>query len=159
MDAQVAYLAPVEKRHGRRREDDLAAVRERAYTRAAVHVDADVALPGDGRRTRVQSHADRDRPALELMLSRACGVSGAGSGRKGDEEGVALCVDLDAAVRRERFPQHSSVLPERFRVGIWPERVEQARRALDVREEEGHGACGEIPAHGRVITPAATRGR
>ena len=77
---------------------------ERTDAGSAVHVDADVALPGDGRRSSVESHAHGDRPGCEVILRRACGVGGAARGRERDEEGVALGVDLDAAMRSERVP-------------------------------------------------------
>ena len=93
-------------------------------------------------------------PDRELVLRRARGVGGAARGRKRDEEGVALRVDLDTAVRRERVPQESSMLRERVRVRIRAERVQQSRRSLDVGEEERDGAGREIPAHGRVIDGA-----
>ncbi len=119
-------------------------MRERADTRAAVHVDADVALPGRRSASPCAVPCERRSARAELVLRRARGVGGAGRGRERDEEGVALRVDLDAVVRSERVPQDSPVLRKRFRVRIRPERVEQARRALDVREEEGDGAGREI---------------
>ena len=151
MEAQVAELAPVEKRHGRGRAHDLAAVGERTDSGSAVHVDADVTLPGDGRRPRVQSHANGDRSGSELVLRGARGVGGAARGRKRDEEGVALCVDLDTTVRSEGASQESSMIRERVCVRIRAERVQQSRRSLDVGEEKRDGAGREVPAHGRVI--------
>ena len=123
---------------------------------AAVNVDPDVALAGNGRRARVQSHANRDRPGPELVLRGARGVSRAGRRRERDEEGVALGVDLDTAVCGEGVSQESSMLGECLRVRIRTESVQQARRALDVGEEERDGAGREVPAHGRVIDGAVT---
>jgi hypothetical protein len=55
--------------------------------------------------------------------------------REGYEERVALGVDLDAVVPRESVAEHPAVLGEDVRVAV-TELLEQARRALDVGEEE-----------------------
>jgi hypothetical protein len=70
-------------------------------------------------------------------------VSRAPSGREGDEERVALGVDLDAAVGRERGAQLAPVLGERLAVRVRAEAPEQACRALDVGEEE-RGRAGWV---------------
>src|SRR6476469_1500110 len=74
------------------------------------------------------------------------GVPGAG---ESDEEGVALGVDLNAAVAGERLAQEAPVLGQCIRVGV-AELVQQLRRALDVGEEEGDSAGRErahLPKH------------
>ena len=81
----------------------------------------EVALAAHGRLAGVQAHAHADvdaaRPvvlgvgALRLDGCRD-GVAGAG---KGEEEGVALRVDLDAAERREVLPHQPAVLGEHAR--------------------------------------------
>ena len=76
--------------------------------------------------------------------------------RERDEEGVALSVDFYPVPCGQGRSQHSSMLGERLRVRIRTERVQQARRALDVGEEERDGAGREVPAHGRVIDGAVT---
>ena len=68
-------------------------------------------------------------------------------GREGDEEGVSLRVDLDPAVRCERLAQNAAMLGERLRVVLRAQLVQQPRRALDVGEEEGDGAGGEVVPH------------
>ena len=88
----------------------------------------------------MQAHPHADRPGLERALAVEGGRGGAGRGREGDEERVALRVDLDAAVRREGGAQDAPVLGERLRVALGAERVQQPRRALDVGEEERDGA-------------------
>ena len=46
------------------------------------------------------------------------------------------------------------MLGERVRVRLGAELVQQLRRALDVGEEEGDGAGGEIAPHGdRIVGP------
>ena len=99
----------------------------------------------------MEPHPDADRPGRERVLPLAGRGDGARRGREGDEERVALRVDLDAAVRGEGVAQHAPVLGERLRVRLGPERVQQPRRALDVREEERDGAGRELGAHGLVM--------
>ena len=142
----VAELgALVEARRGLG-DEDLPAVAGCADPRAPVDVHADVALVGDDRLTGVDAHPDADRAGGE----RSLGCSGGGDcpfrGREGDEEGVPLRVDLDAAVARERFPQHPPMLAEEVRVPL-AVLAQQPGRALDIREEEGDRAAREL-AHG-----------
>ena len=84
---------------------------------------------------------------LEPLLRLARGAERAGGGREGDEERVALRVDLDAAVPLERVAQDTPMLGERSRVVIRAELVQEARRPLDVREEKGDGAGRQV-GHG-----------
>ena len=76
------------------------------------------------------------------------GVRGVG---EGDEERVALGVDLDAAVRAERLAQHRDARPARSAYAP-PELVQQPRRALDVGEQERDGAARQL-AHEAEATP------
>src|ERR1700682_1763917 len=78
-------------------------------------------------------------------------------GRERDEERVTLRVDLDAAMRGERFAQDAPMLGERLCVVSGAERVQELRRAHDVGEEEGDGAGREIAAHGLMLRPERTR--
>ena len=55
---------------------------------------------------------------------------------EGDEEGVALIVDFVPGVTGKRFAQHPTVLGEGHSIALSPQLLEQARRPLDVREEE-----------------------
>jgi hypothetical protein len=105
-----------------------------------VHVHTDVALVGDERLAGVQSDPDLDRP-VERLLGLRRRRERIGSTRKGDEEGVPLRVDFNAAVGGERLAQQPSVLGESVGVGV-AELVKQPRRPLDVREQEGDGAAG-----------------
>ena len=86
-------------------------------------------------------------PGFERLLPGLGGGDRTGSGRERDEERVALRVDLDAVVRGERGPKDAPVLCERLGVPVGAERVQQAGRALDVREEEGDRAARELCAH------------
>ncbi len=85
----------------------------------------------------MNAHPHADWPPAECRLRLCGGGEGAVRLRKRDEEGIALRVDLDAAVRREGFAHEALVLGERSGVGLGAELVEQPRRALDVGEEEG----------------------
>ncbi len=77
---------------------------------------------------------------------------------KGEEERVALRVHLDPTFDGARLADHAAVLGQRLGVRLGPELVQQLRRALDVREEEGDGAGGKVGTHGldylRVERPA-----
>ena len=63
---------------------------------------------------------------------------------EGDEERVALGVDLVAAVLGVRFPQDPLVIPERLAVALSSKLLEQLCRALYVGEEEGDGADRQL---------------
>ena len=71
----------------------------------------------------------------EHRILRAC---------KRDEEGVALRVDLVAAVRRERGAKQPSVVGEHVGVAV-AKLLDEPRRALDVGEEEGDGSGRQLP--------------
>ena len=80
------------------------------------------------------------------LLSRRDRVRGS---REGDEEGVALRVDLDARVSLECVPQSPAVLGQDLRIPV-SVLVEQPRRAFDVREEEGDRSARQL-AHSGII--------
>ena len=104
--AEVADGVAVEQVAGRLREHDLAAVAGRRDPRAEVDVVADVASSVRGRRRRCAGPSAR-APARRRAPSwpaRAAAAPRRASGER-EEERVALRVDLDAAVRRERVAQ------------------------------------------------------
>ena len=78
----------------------------------------------------------RTGPPLERILRRLRACDGVRGACEGDEEGVALRVDLDAAVSRERLAERAPVLGEHVGVPL-AELVQEPRRALDVGEEKG----------------------
>ena len=119
-------------------------MRQRGDSRAAMHVYADVAIRRHRRRPGVEPHAHADGAGAECRLSRPGGRDGAGSGGERNEERVALCVYLDAAVRGERIAEQQTMLGERVRIPLRAESVQQTGRALDVREEEGDRAGREL---------------
>ncbi len=65
------------------------------------------------------------------------------------EERVALGVDLDAVVSRERLAEEPAVLGERLRERLGPELVEKLRRPLDVGEQEGDDPGRKVIHHRR----------
>ena len=95
--AAAARAVSDERRSGRRG-------RRRRYG-AAVDVDAHVALLGHGRLAGVQPHPHADAGARQRPLAGDRRLGGALRRRKGDEEGVALGVDLDTAVACEGVSQ------------------------------------------------------
>ena len=101
-------------------------------------------LPG------VNPHAhSKLRPVRPLVLGeRTLPVDGCGHGvlgpPEGDEEGVALRVDLMSAVGCEGLAQQSLMLRERLSVEP-AQTLQQARRSLDVREQEADSPGGPLP--------------
>ena len=118
--------------------------------RRLVHVLADVAVLRQVRSARVDAHAHLDRPLAERLLRLPRRRERARCCREGDEERIALRVDLHAAVAREGRPQDAAVLGERPCIPLRAELVQQLGRPLDVREEEADGA-GRKVAHGLMI--------
>src|SRR3954465_12091496 len=81
-----------------------------------------------------------------------CGCNGVRRASEGDEERVALGIDLDAVVRLPRAAERRPVQRELGCVGGRADLVEERRRAFHVGEEEGDGA-GRTLWHGNRIAP------
>src|SRR6185503_3135581 len=64
-----------------------------------------------------------------------CGTDGVACAREGEEERVALVVDLDPVHRLEGRPDESTMRREQLAVEV-AELLQQLRRALDVGEDE-----------------------
>ncbi|HKV86765.1 MAG TPA: hypothetical protein VJT78_02075 [Candidatus Dormibacteraeota bacterium] len=91
----------------------------------------------------MQSHASPNRSAGERPLTILRGGHRVGRARERNKEGIPLGVNLDAVMARERLTQSTAVLSQR--VGIsFTQFVEQPRRSLDVREQEGHSPAREL---------------
>ena len=118
--------------------------------RRPMDVVPDIALLDEMRRPGVQAHAHLDRAGRECRLRRLCGCERGRRLRERVEEGVSLRVHLDASVTRECFAQEPAVLQEGGAVALGPQLVEQARRALDVREKERHGSARQL-LHGVMM--------
>src|SRR5439155_26227056 len=134
---------------------DLAAVCDACDPRRSVHVEAHIPLVRHERLAGVEAYADADRAAVERPLAFGGGRESVFRARKSDEEGVALGVDLDAAVAGEGLPEDAPVLRQRVGVGV-AELVQQACRALDVGEEEGDGAGRELAHLSRAANASET---
>ena len=105
-----------------------------------VHVDSDVALLAQMRRPRMDGHAHPNRSRGQSFECFRGGSERAGRGREGDEEGIALRIDLDALIRRERLTQDTAMLCQRPRVLLGAQVMKQLRRTLDVGKEKRNGA-------------------
>ena len=70
-----------------------------------------------------------------LPLDR--GLNGLGRTLKRDEERVAVGVDLASRVRGEHLAQEALMSREHLVIAHASKRIEEFRRSLDVREEEG----------------------
>jgi hypothetical protein len=118
MLTEIGDVVPVEERTGRLREHDLATVPGGGDPRSEVDDVSHVALYGDKRCPRVETDAQVDGTCSEAFghrqrrrhRSRRCG--------KGEEEGVALCVDLDSRFDRARLADDAAMLGERLRVRL-----------------------------------------
>ncbi len=139
------------------RDEHLAAVAGGGDAGCAVHVRADVALLGYEGRTGVDADPHLDGAGGECVREGLRCRERSGGGREGGEEGVSLRVDLDPALRGERFTRIAPVLGERRGVSLRAELVQELSRALDVREEEGDGAAGKVRPHGEIIRPNRAR--
>src|SRR6266540_1687341 len=95
---------------------------------------------------------DEDLPAVSR--SRDC----IGGAPEGNEECIALRVDLYPPVTLESRAQNPAVLGERVRIAI-SQLFQQLRRALDVREEERDGAGREFVPHKLNDAPPANPGQ
>ena len=113
----------------------------------AMDVGADVAVLRDERCSRVQAHTQTDWASSDALVDATRGFQGCRRRGERNEEGVALRVDLDPILLRTSLPHNSPMLGEGARVRLCAELMQELRRALDIGEEEGHGAGREVVAH------------
>ena len=124
--------------------------------RGLVDAHADVALLADLGLARVQAHPDLDldafgpRVRVEVALGRHRGGESVLPTGEGDEERVALRVDLVTAVSRHGLADDALVLGKHFCV-VRADLLEQLRRTLDVSEEEGDRPARKL-RHRRSLT-------
>ena len=125
---------------GGRRGQHLTPVPEVRDARAAMKADAVITLLVDRRLARVEPHADAALGTLGPFVRRESplrldrcegGIAGAG---ERVEERVSLRVHLTTALGGERRAQDLAVISEELSVSV-AELLEQAGRALDIREE------------------------
>ncbi len=140
-EAHLVRYRRADQRVGRLREKDLAAVAGSADARGAVDVDPDVARDRVHRFARVQAHSDPHVGILWPLVVRDrslrvdAGQQRRPRGREGDEQAVARGVDVAAAVRRDGFADEPMVVGQQGGVRV-AELLEEARRPIDVREEQ-----------------------
>ncbi len=130
-------------------DEDLTSVPGGPDTGRPMDGEPGVATARCSRLARVQAHANLDlhafRPGVrrdrELALdSRQECISRT---REGDEEGVALGIDLVASVRFECRAQQALVLLEHAAVAL-PQQLDEPCRPFDVGEEEGDGSARQV---------------
>ncbi len=117
--------------------------------RGTVDVRPDVAVAGDKRRARVDADANQNAARHRSSPVNACAaLERVGSCQEGEEERVTLRVHLDTAAARRhaaRTIRRCSARTAAYCLGA--ELVEKPRRTLDVREQEGDGACRQSREH------------
>jgi len=131
------------------RQEDLAAVRGRRDPRGAMDVQADVVVSAERAFARVKSHPNVDGRPVRPLVSRDPTLSG---GRRGDgvgrvredgEEAVAFGAELDPVCVANRRPKDPAVVVQQVAIAI-TQLLNEARRSLDVREQERQDPCGQI---------------
>ncbi len=129
------------------REKRLTAVARGRDPRTQIHVLPHVSLRSQVRRAGMEAHPDADRAGGQRLLRLARGLNRLRRAREGVEEGIPLRIDLHAAAGREHLSQQAPVLCQRLGVRLRAELVQELGRPLDVGEEKGDGAGGELLPH------------
>ena len=111
------------------------------HTRGAVHVEARVQVAGHERLPGVDADSNSNRLALPGVLGQRALRPRRGVHRltricEREVERIALHLDFDSSVCRERLPQQAAVVLERAHVRLLAQLLEQPRRALDIGEEQ-----------------------
>ena len=150
VEAEIAHI-DAGKVRGRLRQEHLPAVAGGRDPRRPVHVEPHVPPIGPERLACVQSHPHPHRAARKRELRVRGGRHGIGRTRKGDEESVALRVDLDALVPPPGLPQRPAVLGKHVRIPV-AQLPEEPRRPLDIREEERHRPGREFGLHPSILS-------
>ena len=140
--AEIPKLVRTDEITRRLRNEHLPAVADRGDARCPVNIDSDIALLRQERLACVESNSHANWTFQCALRIRGRSERLAGT-REGNEEGIALGVHLDTTVPRERIAQRVSMRCKLIRVCV-TELVQQTRRALDVREQEGDGAGWKI---------------
>ncbi len=118
--------------------------------RRAHDVETEVALLADVRLARVEPHAYEHLAPARPFVVVECPLRVDRRGdcvarpREREEEGVALRIDLGAAVRAERLPHEPAVIGRDAPVGLVAEFLQQTRRPLDVGEDERDRTAGQL---------------
>jgi hypothetical protein len=154
LDSYALRHASGHETSGRAREEHLSAVRGRRDPGGLVHVDPVVVVAAQDARAGVHAHPDAD-PGVGGP--RGFGQRELGGSSRGDrrsrirehhQERVAFRSSFDAVVVAERGTQQAVVLFENGRELGLSQLLDEPRRALHVREQEGDGAGRELaPLH------------
>jgi len=105
----------------------------------AVYVEPDIMVANQLRCASVEADTDAQRAVLRpgVVCQGTCGLGGGSyrlwSGGESREEGVALGIHLDAAMRRKGVSKQHLMLTQSQRI-VWPEPLEQFGATLDVGE-------------------------
>jgi hypothetical protein len=130
---------------------DLSAVGKGGKPRRAVDAESDQALPGLLGTAGVESHADLDGRVLgpwlggQRALRRDGRLDGVGRLVERHEQGVTLGSLLDSTVGLGSSPEDLTVTTAQLGVAVTPDGLLDARRALDVAEQEGERAARQHP--------------
>jgi len=141
------------------RNEDLPAVRGGSDPRTSMQPDAHVLVAGVGYLARVDAHANPNRIVIrpgmggQVPLRLLSCLDGVRRPTKGGQKGVAFCADLVAFVSGDRFPKDSPMVLERGPIPVGADLGQQARRSLDVCEQERNGARWPL-RHARQGTSA-----
>ena len=145
---EVARQAGLDQGAGGFRQQDLPTVRGRLHPRRVMHVEADVLVAHQWRLACVQADAHPDglvpRPGMrgEAPLCRGRGAACVQRALEDAEERIALGAQLPPVAAPEGRAQDLVVVHLRLHVSI-AELLHQARRTLDVREQERDRAAGQ----------------
>ena len=119
MLAQVPQLDSLAERIANRPgQHDLPAVGDGTDASGTVHLQTDVALASQRDNSRMQAHADADGGPGQRSLAVNCGGDRSGWVLEHHEEGVALGVDLDAAVGGKGLAQQPAVLRQHTNIPV-----------------------------------------
>ena len=120
-------------------------------------VDAYVAFVRDERSPRVQTDAHPDPAGRERLGQLGSGSEGGGRSFEGEEERVALGIDLHPFVTGTGLADDSPVRGKRLSVCIISQLVQERRRPLDVSEEERDGPGRKVLTHRAPSSAARDR--
>ena len=161
-DARAGFVGDqVARRAG---DEDLAAVAGRADARRTVDIQPDVALGGRLRLTGVEAHPVpqrqpvRPRVGGQRELPFHGRLDGRPRGGEDEVQPVARRPAFERAVTGERATDQRVVVGQDRGVAV-AERLEQARRTLDVGEDEGDGAFRQAGFAGWLANARLSRRR
>jgi len=104
-------------------------------------------------------HPYDDRRRRERLEPLSRGLERSLRRAERDEERVALRIDLDAGVRRERGSQQPPMLRQDLGVRLVAERAQELRRPLDIGEQERDRAVRQLARRrGSALPSGPARG-